>query len=555
MLRMKRMSFGVLALVVGVSAACEDNLVVTNLNNPDLTRLYAKPTDIEGVAGTLYRTYHQATAGAGEGLSVQSKLMSGESYGTVANFGMQLRAGVPRVFIANQRANSVAAGNNANFSTLSRLQRTSGTVIQSIDKMVTDGKTMGSPARNTRARAFAFMANGLAMGTLALGYDSLAIARPALPASVIPALIGPQAAMDTALMMLDSAIALITSATGADGEIPSTWMAGFAYTQADLVRLIRTYKAKLRAGVARTKAQRDAVDWALVVADATAGITADHNIGLQANLGWTSGLDAATFMSNTSWHQVTLLYNGMADTSGAYQNYVNRPYPLRTLDSVLVLTPDRRWPAGNTRPIQQANSAIPMRAPTASLRGQYFRNRTETDQADASNPWGASNYDHRRWRHIADNNGTGVYAFLPKTENDMLAAEGMLRPGPQQNLNSAMVLVNAHRALAGLAAFTTPGQLAPGTDGTPDGPGCVPRLPNGTCGTLWEAMKYEKRMETQLTGYMQWFIDSRGWGDLIVGTALHWPVPYQESDTRNIPFYNMPSAGTLGGAPLGTYGF
>lgn len=68
-------------------------------------------------------------------------------------------------------------------------------------------------------------------------------------------------------------------------------------------------------------------------------------------------------------------------------------------------------------------------------------------------------------------------------------------------------------------------------------------------------MKYEKRMETQLTGYMQWFLDSRGWGDLIAGTALHWPVPNQEMDTRNLPFYDMPSTGTIGAAAVGTYGF
>jgi hypothetical protein len=54
---------------------------------------------------------------------------------------------------------------------------------------------------------------------------------------------------------------------------------------------------------------------------------------------------------------------------------------------------------------------------------------------------------------------------------------------------------------------------------------------------------------------MQWFVDARGWGDLVQGTALHWPVPFQEMDTRNKPFYNMPGTGTLPGAPIGTYGF
>jgi len=57
-------------------------------------------------------------------------------------------------------------------------------------------------------------------------------------------------------------------------------------------------------------------------------------------------------------------------------------------------------------------------------------------------------------------------------------------------------------------------------------------------------------METAFTGYMQWFNDHRGWGDMIEGTPLEWPVPYQEMQARRSPFYD----GTLL-APTGTYRF
>ena len=64
-------------------------------------------------------------------------------------------------------------------------------------------------------------------------------------------------------------------------------------------------------------------------------------------------------------------------------------------------------------------------------------------------------------------------------------------------------------------------------------------------------------METQNMGFMLWFIDMRGWSDLVSGTALHWPVPFRELDTRNrlTVHYSMPSLGTLPGAALGTYGY
>ena len=64
-------------------------------------------------------------------------------------------------------------------------------------------------------------------------------------------------------------------------------------------------------------------------------------------------------------------------------------------------------------------------------------------------------------------------------------------------------------------------------------------------------MKWEKRLETAFScAYMCWFTDSRGWGDLPEGTAVQWPVPYQEQDARVHPYYGM-----AGNAAKGTYGW
>lgn len=537
-------SLGMIALAVGTMTACTDNLEVKNLNNPDLSRVYAVPGGVEGVVSTLYRSYHQNTQGSAEGLNSQSKVMALESYGQVANFGMALRAGIPRVFLNNQRGNQVAGGNNVNWSSLSRLMRTSATVAQAVDAYIARSATLGNPARDQRARAFAFFVNGIAMGTLALGYDSVAIANPQTPTSAIPEFVSPAVAAAEALKVLDSAQAMIT-ATGVGGSaeatIPADWMGGTALPTADFVRLIRSYKAKIRAGVARSAAERAAVDWAAVIADAAAGISADHRINLNPTTGWSSGLDAGTFQTSASWHQISMFYNGMADTSGAYQAWIALPLQDRVGMNVVVRTPDTRWPRGDTRAAQFANSTLPLPAT------RYIANRDPgQDQPDNSNPWGTSQYDHRRWWSIANGNGVGTYTFMARQEIAMLQAEGLIRTG---GAAAAMPLVNASRTANGLLAFTDPAGVAPG------GTACVPRLPNGNCATLLEAMKYEKRMETQLTGYMQWFLDSRGWGDLVLGTSVHWPVPFQEMDTRNKPFYNMPSAGTLPATGAGTYGF
>jgi hypothetical protein len=69
-----------------------------------------------------------------------------------------------------------------------------------------------------------------------------------------------------------------------------------------------------------------------------------------------------------------------------------------------------------------------------------------------------------------------------------------------------------------------------------------------------EALKWEKRMETAYSGFGQWFFDSRGWGDLIELTPLQYPVPYQELDARQKPYYGL-GGGGLSSAAKGTYGF
>lgn len=544
-MRIQLRRLGVMAAIVAGATACADNLEVQNLNNPDFNRVYANPVGVEGVVSTLYRTFHNGVQ-AGEGLNAQSKVYALESYGQVANFGMALRVGIPRSFIDNTRGNAVLTGNFNNWSSMSRLVRNSATVAQNVRAYITSGRTAGSAARDQRNLAFTYFINGIAMATLAMGYDSVAIATPATPQTAIPVLIAPRAALDTAMLMLDSAATIIGAVSGNDAQIPADWMGGTALTPTEFVRLIRSYQARFLAGIARTPAERAAVDWARVRDLAAAGITADHRITLSGTTNWTSALDAGTFQSNVGWHQVSLLIIGMADNSGAYVAMMQRPLNQRFGDSVLVITPDQRWPQGATRAAQITNTALPLRA------GAYIQNRpANEDRADLSNPWGTSMYDHRRWRAVVDANGNGPYTFMSATEISMLRAEALIRLNT--DLTTAMNLVNASRTANGLPAFTDPAGVAPG------GAACSPRpvLANGTsdCASLLEAMKYEKRMETMLTGYMQWFLDSRGWGDLPANTPLHWPVPYQEMDARNLPFYNMPSTGTIPAAAApSTYG-
>jgi hypothetical protein len=79
--------------------------------------------------------------------------------------------------------------------------------------------------------------------------------------------------------------------------------------------------------------------------------------------------------------------------------------------------------------------------------------------------------------------------------------------------------------------------------GPPAGTGCVPRKPTGECGTLYDALMYEIRIEMAgIEGPIQWF-NGRGLGWLVSGTPVHFPVPGRELNTLRLPLY------TFGGAP------
>jgi hypothetical protein len=140
----------------------------------------------------------------------------------------------------------------------------------------------------------------------------------------------------------------------------------------------------------------------------------------------------------------------------------------------------------------------------------------------------------------------------------LLAAEAQIRLG---NVAAAATLIDVSRVgKGGLPSLATAG-IADTLTAVPGGQGCVPRVPNSatsftstTCGTIWDALKWEYRIETAYTGYGNWYFASRGWGDLPQGTALQWPVPYQEMDARGEPFYGLGGVGLPGGAAAGNYG-
>jgi hypothetical protein len=538
---------GVIAL-----GACNDNpLSVQNRDNPDVPRVYSTPAGVESIVGKLFQQMWNAQQGQ-LGLGVQSQVMSFESHSGLANFGMGARAAIPRQTVSNALGNSDQDIIYNDFDQLTRNARSAANAIAALNAFVAAGATTGSPARDARAISFGYFNIGYGLANVALLYDSAAIITPEVPSDVVPPLSTSAEVMTVALEMLDSAIAASQSAAATTGTggwpIPTSWVSGDEIDISRWQEIIHSYKARFRAGVARTPAERAAVDWDAVVADATAGITSDFIVNADQAGGWeTDWLEQLAV--DATWSQMTPFILGMADTAGAYDAWLATPLDSRS--AFLLRTPDQRFPSGATRGEQNISSGTPSKAGTPAGSILYFYNRLQGDDKPAA-PWGNWFYDNQRFWGIRFNGGNGPAMAFSLAENNMLAAEGYMRTS---RTAQAVPLINLTRVAAGLPA------IPPTTDQNtvvPGGNACVPRIPaapnytSTTCGTVWEAMKWEKRLETSFTGYAQWFLDSRGWGDLTEGTVVEWPVPWQELYARvNLLLYTTDKVR----AAKGTYGF
>ncbi|HKC41698.1 MAG TPA: hypothetical protein VKC15_19305, partial [Gemmatimonadales bacterium] len=367
---------GILVLTL---AACANPLDVSNLNDPDRTRTFSNPQDLQVFIAGLYAVAHQATIGGqNDGLQTQMAVMSMENVSGLANFAMGPRSSLPRNPITNQRGSQGSVGNYNDWLRGHRAARQAALGYAALDNVY-----LGTPGAQARARLFCRFVQGVALGNLALAYDSASILteadNPQADAAVIVPLSGYRAVVTAALGYLDSAIAL-ANANPTAFPFPVTanyWINGIGVTQVQFIQVARSYKARFRAGVARTPAQRadtsrgGIVAWSEVIADANAGITVNFDPQMDRLNGWDL-VWYAQHHAGAQWHQMSQFWLGQADTSGAFAAYLANTVPI-TRTQILIITPDRRFPQGTTRAAQ--NSGSPPNAGQPFANTPYFRNR------------------------------------------------------------------------------------------------------------------------------------------------------------------------------------
>jgi len=230
---------------------------------------------------------------------------------------------------------------------------------------------------------------------------------------------------------------------------------------------------------------------------------------------------------------------GPSDISadGKWANWLNTP-PLSRLPFDIV-TNDTRLALTEVGACDVDSNSGP---DTCGTHTKYFG--TSPFPADR----GTYHYSHYMWwgpdhRVNGAPGRHGRYVDFQDEELQFLAAEAQFRMG---NNAPMMDLVNVSRTAAGLNPFTTTANPDPS-------PMCIPKgvrpSNGGQCGDLWEAYKYEKRIQLFHNGLGTEYFDDRGWGDLVQDTWLQLPVPGKELLLLLLDIYTFGGPGGTSSAP------
>lgn len=542
------------ALLLFGAAGCAD-LLVDNENAPDRRRALATAGDVEGLVAGAYRAWYTANHHVAGPTHIFSTA-SFQHSSTAANFGMLQYSRIPREVIQNSVTH--ADFGNIAFS-WQQNYRALAAVAEGLRAVETDASISSGlgAQRAARLRVYGKFIQGLSHGDIALIYDRGYIVDETVAVideSGAPILLGEpvpyQQVMQRALAYFDQAIAAANAAP-AGVTIPSDWVGTPAdITMPQLVQIINSFKARYRANVARTPQERAAVNWNAVLAETGAGLKSNYeqaaSVVFNSWLGFSIGY---VYAWASTWQQVTYFMYGMADQSGNYQRWLSIPLADRgptfaDNSPVLIITPDLRFPRGNTL-VEQANNW-----------GRYIgvRRAGAPPNATVSNASQFTSADRGTWRwsqyHNTQWNSTGgcQIGTCPEIDYDemrLLAAEAHFRLG---NLSAAADSINVTRVFNGLNPTNAAGVNT----------SCVPKLPNGQCGNLFEMLKWESRLELWQRGpyAASWYFNGRGWGDLYIGTPLQFPIPADQLQVLGLGApYTFGGIGGTAAAPKSSYNF
>jgi hypothetical protein len=503
-----------LALLV---LGCQE-LGVTNPNEPDRGRATGNPRSVETFVSSAFRAWWRA-AGHDDSPSWAFSTMAHEITSSFSDFGQLELSAEPRSAWNNSPVNSHDEVAEDPFTRFYAALSPVNAALGAIDS----GLVIDDESSTARARAVGKFIQGITHGYLALIYDQAYIADEHLVVDTItvPELHPYTEVAATAIEELDSAIAI---SQRSHFTIPASPWLFQEMSQDDLARLANSFAARILAYTPRTREERAAVDWNEVVDRIDHGITTDFAPTSEPDILWDDWKRLVARVRSgppSDFGRPSYWLLGPADSTDGYVNWLHTPLVDR--HAFQMETTDRR--------IHESGDP--------DSPGTYFGYDDSNIGSAGRGTWRYSWYYFHRF-------GTGdswerntAEPDMTVAEMDLLKAEALIR---LNRADEAVPLINKTReANGGLPPVTT--------DGPPDEQGCVPRKMDGSCGSLWDALRYEKRIEGVGVSGVIAFFDARGWQALPANTPLQLPVPGSELQILQLPLYTFGGPGGNSSAP------
>ena len=523
-----------LALSMLLFTACqnEDFLNTENKNQPDQARALASPSDVESlVKGSIVSYFEAHNYGGYEHLIVSADVMSC-SWG---NAMMKLSSSEPRVELPNTTSYSYAYAIENNWYRMYRAISAANDGLRAIE----GGLEVGDGgADNKRLETFAKLVQGLSHGLLACFYDRAFIFDETIDLNTDILEMKPYTeVMAAAISQLEEAAAL----ADANSFTMDGWWYGLNLTNEDISKLAHSFIARYLAQVARTPAERAAVNWSSVKDHVSKGVTETFAPYGDGYNNWIHTGQRFHNDRGASWARMDYKFIGGADESDGYKDWLATDVQLRT--EFIMDISDARVTTGEDADGDGLEDE-----------GLYAGTRSGSPFRANRGTYHFSRYSFHRYADYANNGYVDAMPILNLAEMDMLTAEAELHAG---NGDAAAALIDKYQA--DLGGYPSSVGTAIGNMSDPMGPIDGPVSP----GTLWAMLKYNKMMEIALTGVGVEFFDIRGWGDMTVNTAVHHPVPAKELGVLQRELYSFGGCGTYSDcagatgnpkAPRGYYG-
>jgi hypothetical protein len=505
-----------IALVLA-AMACQD-LDVTNPNEPDHERATQQAVSVESFVSTSFRTWWPV-AGHDDYPAWAFATMANEITSGFSDYGQLELSAEPRSGWNNSPVNSHAAvAENPWYGLYSTISTVNDALIA-----IDSGLVIVDAKRTGRTHAVGKFVQGISYEYLALYFDSAAVIDEKVALDTIRSLhyAGYQEVSRAAIADLDSAIA-VAQRSPQDTIPGDSWL--FQPLSTDqFVRLANSFAARALAYTPRTRTERDAVDWTEVLRRIDAGITTDFAPTAQPNILWDDWKRLIARVRTgppSDFGRPSPWVFGPADSTNGFVNWAAAP--LADRKGFQVVTADRR--------IQGAGGpATP---------GSYVGYNPSTIFSVARGSYRFSYYYFLRFG-TGSSWQTGLQPALTVTEMNLLKAEALIR---LNRASEAVPLINLSREANGQLPAVT-------VDGPPDVAGCVPRKLSGACGSLWDALRYEKRIEGMGIDGVTAFFDARGWQTLPENTVVQLPIPGRELGVIQSPLYTYGGPGGNSSAP------